>query len=240
MLSLRGLKKSYGAVVIADGITLDVPQGQALGILGPNGAGKTSLFNLIVGTVPVDGGTITLQGQDITSKPAADRCHLGIARSYQVPHPFVGMTVYENCLTASVFGGKLSEQEASKHCVDALELCGLARKGDILAGALTLLERKRLELARALASQPKLLLLDEIAGGLTEPECDALVNTIRTVRETGVTIVWIEHVLHALTEVADRTILLSGGHILADETPAEILDDPVVREIYMGAPADAA
>ena len=240
MLLLRDVKKSFGAVVIADGITLDVPEGQALGILGPNGAGKTSLFNLIVGSIPVDGGNIALNGEDITQMPAADRCHLGIARSYQVPHPFVGMTVYENCLTAACFGGGLNEKDAAAHCLGVLELCGLAPKGDILAGDLTLLERKRLELARALSSRPKLLLLDEIAGGLTEPECDALVQTIRTVRSTGVTIVWIEHVLHALTEVADRAILLSGGHILADETPAEIMDDPMVREIYMGAPADAA
>lgn len=240
MLSLRGLKKAYGAVVIADGITLDVPQGQALGILGPNGAGKTSLFNLIVGSTPVDAGQISLEDQDITAMPASDRSHLGIARSYQVPHPFVGMTVYENCLTAAVFGGGQGERDAAKYCVEVLELCGLAPKGDMLAGGLTLLERKRLELARALSSRPKLLLLDEIAGGLTEPECDALVQTIRTVRQTGVTIVWIEHVLHALTEVADRAILLSGGHILADAVPDVIMDDPVVREIYMGAPADAA
>ncbi|WP_424971775.1 ABC transporter ATP-binding protein [Dinoroseobacter sp. S76] len=240
MLSLSNLNKAYGAVVIAEDLSLEVPRGQALGILGPNGAGKTSLFNLIVGTVPVDGGRMTLEGAEITAMPAADRCHLGIARSYQVPHPFVGMTVYENCLTAACFGGGLREAEAATHCVEVLQLCGLAVKGDSLAGDLTLLERKRLELARALASRPKLLLLDEIAGGLTEPECDALVETIRTIRATGVTIVWIEHVLHALTEVADRAILLSGGHILADATPGEIMDDPVVREIYMGAPADAA
>ena len=202
MLKLHNLKKAYGRIVIADNISLSVPTGQTLGILGPNGAGKTSLFNLIVGSTPVNGGQIFLDGDDITALPAASRCHLGIARSYQVPHPFVGMSVYENCLTAGCFGSGLTEREAATHAVEVLDLCDLARKGDVLAGDLTLLERKRLELARALSSRPRLLLLDEIAGGLTEPECDALVESIREIRKTGVTIVWIEHVLHALVEVA--------------------------------------
>jgi branched-chain amino acid transport system ATP-binding protein len=240
MLQFDDIHKAFGAVVIADGMSLDLARGQVLGILGPNGAGKTSLFNLIVGTIAPDKGRILVDGIDITRRPAAWRCRNGIARSYQVPRPFVGMTVFENCLVAASFGGRARIADPAARCRAVVELCGLAAKGETMAGMLTQLDRKRLELARALSSDPALLLLDEIAGGLTEPECDDLVQTIHRVKSTGITIVWIEHVFHALGQVADRVILVSGGRILADGTTAQVVADPVTQRLYLGAQSDAA
>src|SRR6476620_11449297 len=175
ILALERVSKSYGALKVTDDISLNVARGETLGIIGPNGAGKTTLFNLISGDVRVDGGRVVFADQEITALLPHARCRRGIGRSYQIPHPFVGMTVFENLLVAATFGGGLSESEAEPHCVDVLERTGLQGKANYLAGSLTLLDRKRLELARALATRPKLLLLDEIAGGLTEHEAKELV-----------------------------------------------------------------
>lgn len=239
LLSLDGVEKSFGALKVADDVTFDLPEGRALGIIGPNGAGKSTLFNLIGGALPPSAGTITFMGRDITRTRAAHRCHMGIARSFQIPHPFVGMTVYENLLTAASFGNADFDDPVAA-CREILERTGLLPRANRPAGSLTLLERKRLELARALATGPKLLLLDEIAGGLTEAECHALVQTIQEIHASGVTIVWIEHIVHALLAVVDHLMVIDFGRIVAQGEPRAVMADPLVQEIYMGISVDDA
>jgi branched-chain amino acid transport system ATP-binding protein len=239
LLELRDLAKRFGAVVIADGLSLAVPEGEALGILGPNGAGKTSLFGMITGTLRPERGKVLFAGEDISGLPPEARSRRGIARSFQVPQPFGGMTVFENLLVAAVFGGGLAEHAAAPRCFEVLERCGLAPCANLRAGTLRLLDRKRLELARALATGPRLLLLDEVAGGLTEHECVDLVALIRDLRAGGITIVWIEHVVHALVSVVDRLVVLNGGRFIADGAPRAVIESPAVREIYLGIEVDA-
>jgi branched-chain amino acid transport system ATP-binding protein len=237
ILSLKGVNKSFGALKVADDVTFDLPEGQALGVIGPNGAGKSTLFNLIGGALSPSSGAVAFRGEDITRKTAAERCRMGISRSFQIPHPFVGMSVFENLLVASLFGDA-GHHDAVGECRRILRRTGLLAKANFPAGRLTLLERKRLELARALASGPKLLLLDEIAGGLTEGECHELVGTIRSIRDAGVSIIWIEHIVHALTAVVERLMVIDFGRIVADGEPGSVMADPLVQEIYMGISVD--
>jgi branched-chain amino acid transport system ATP-binding protein len=232
LLSLGALRKSYGALVVTDGLSLDVGRGEILGVLGPNGAGKTTLFNLIAGTVRPDSGRIAFEDEDISALDAAARCRRGVARSFQVPHPFGGMTVFENVLVGAAFGRNTRDPEARALAV--LEQTGMRSKANRLAGGLTLLDRKRLEMARALATDPKLLLLDEIAGGLTDSECVSLLAAIRDVHAAGVTIVWIEHVVHALLSVARRLVVMNFGQIIADGRPDEVMASREVRSVYLG------
>lgn len=239
LLSVQGLSKSFGAVTVADATSFDVPEGAAIGILGPNGAGKTSLFNLITGLFGADGGKIEFGGVDITSMSAAERCKMGISRSFQVPQPFGGLTVFENALVGATQGAGLAAREAEAHAVDILEKTGLLPKANVKAGALTLLERKRLEMARALSAKPKLLLLDEIAGGLTDAECVALIDTIKAVHSSGTTIIWIEHVVHALLAVVDHLIVIDFGKKIAEGPPKEIMESPEVKEVYLGVDPNA-
>ncbi len=234
LLSLQGVSKSFGALKVIDDVSFDVAGGATLGILGPNGAGKTTLFNLIGGDVRPDAGRVLLAGADIGDAAPHQRCRHGIGRSYQVPHPFAGMTVFENLLVAATFGGGQPETEAYGACVEILEKTGLKPKANHLSGALTLLDRKRLELARALATKPKVLLLDEIAGGLTEHEAKALVALIQQIKATGVTIIWIEHVVHALLAVADRLLVINFGAKLAEGAPLAVMNDSEVKRVYMG------
>ena len=234
ILALERVSKSYGALKVTDDISLSVAHGETLGIIGPNGAGKTTLFNLISGDVRVDRGQIVFAEQEITALLPHARCRRGIGRSYQIPHPFVGMTVFENVLVAATFGGSLSESEAEPFCVEVLERTGLDAKANYLAGSLTLLDRKRLELARALATRPKLLLLDEIAGGLTEHEAKELVVQIQEIKATGMSLLWIEHVVHALVAVADRMLVIHFGTKLAEGAPEAVLANPEVKRVYMG------
>jgi branched-chain amino acid transport system ATP-binding protein len=234
LLALHGVHKSYGAVKVTDGISLSVDEGRTLGILGPNGAGKTTLFNLISGDVRVDAGRVEYEGRDITGLKPHQRCRAGIGRSYQVPQPFGAMTVFENLVTAACFGAGESERQAWATAHEVLEQTGLLPQANRPAGALTLLNRKRLELARALATRPRLLLLDEIAGGLTEPEAAVLVAELKRIKARGVTMIWIEHVVHALLAVADRLFVINFGQPLAEGEPAAVMADPEVRRVYMG------
>ncbi len=239
ILKLQNLKKAFGAVTVADDQSYEVQRGEALGVLGPNGAGKTSMFNLITGTLKPNAGRIEFAGRDITGWSAARRSHAGIARSFQVPQPFSGMTVFENAMIAATQSAGLHGHAAENLCVDVLEQTELMGKANVLAGSLTLLERKRLELTRALCTQPKLLLLDEIAGGLTEAECQSLIKTVKDIHAGGTTIIWIEHVVHALLSVVDRLIVVDFGKLIADGEPKAIMDSPQVKEIYLGIEADA-
>lgn len=232
LLSIKDLSKRFGALVVADGLSFDVGNGEIVGILGPNGAGKTTLFNLIAGTLRADTGGIMFNGQDVTRVGVAQRCRLGISRSFQVPHPFVGMTVFENVLVGATFGR--SGDDRMQLALRALDIAGLKHKANHLAGSLPLLDRKRLEMARALATEPRLLLLDEIAGGLTESECLELLSAIRDVHSSGVTIVWIEHVVHALLTVAQRLVVMNFGRLIADGMPDAVMKSREVKSIYLG------
>lgn len=237
LLALHGVGKSYGALKVTDAISLAVNDGETLGILGPNGAGKTTLFNLISGDVRPDGGRVEYEGRDITTLKPHQRCHAGIGRSYQVPQPFGNMTVFENLVTAACFGAQQGEQEAWETAHEVLLQTGLIAHANKPAGGLTLLNRKRLELARALATRPRLLLLDEIAGGLTEPEARQLVEELQRIKSRGMTMIWIEHVVHALLSLADRLFVINFGQKLAEGEPHTVMNDPEVRRVYMGMEA---
>ncbi len=237
LLSLHEISKKYGALTVTDRISLQVTAGETLGILGPNGAGKTTLFNLISGDVRGDGGRIEYAGRDITQLPPHQRCRLGIGRSYQVPQPFGHMTVFENLVTAACFGGQQPERQAWETASEILDKTALKTHANTPAGALTLLNRKRLELARALATRPQLLLLDEIAGGLTEHEAGELVDELRQIKAEGVTMVWIEHVVHALLSIADRLFVINFGAKLAEGEPRAVMEDEAVQRVYMGMEA---
>jgi branched-chain amino acid transport system ATP-binding protein len=238
ILTLEHISKRFGAVVIAEAVDLELARGEALGIIGPNGAGKTTLFGIISGTVAPDAGRVLLDGRDVTRLPPDKRCRLGIARSYQIPQPFTGMTVFENLVVAAAFGRGRREAEVYADCAAVLHRCSLVDKANRIAGSLTLLDRKRLELARALATMPDVLLLDEVAGGLTEHECASLVELIRSIRAEGISIVWIEHIVHALSAVVDRLAVLYGGSVIAEGKPAGVIAASRVQEIYMGIPTD--
>ncbi|MBV9235756.1 MAG: ABC transporter ATP-binding protein [Xanthobacteraceae bacterium] len=237
LLELAGVSKSYGALKATDNLSLTVTEGEALGVIGPNGAGKSTMFNLITGDVAPDGGRVTFAGTDITALPAHARSRLGIGRSYQIPQPFTNMTVFENLLVGAIFGGRQRERDSYERCAQVLEMTELINRANVPARTLTLLQRKRLELARALALNPKLLLLDEIAGGLTEHETHALIGTIRTIHAGGTTIVWIEHIVHALVSVASRLVVMNFGQKLAEGPPQTVIADARVKEVYMGIPA---
>lgn len=237
LLTLKNVSKSFGALQVTDGITLSVTEGEVFGILGPNGAGKTTLFNLISGDLKVDTGDILFDGTLINNIPPFQRCRNGIGRSYQVPQPFGGMSVFENLVTAACFGAQVSEKIAWQIAWDVLEQTGLQRFANQAAGGLTLLNRKRLELARALATQPRLLLLDEIAGGLTEHEAQELVEELKRIKNSGVTMIWIEHVVHALLSIADRLLVINFGKTLCEGLPHEVMQDAEVKRVYMGLEA---
>jgi branched-chain amino acid transport system ATP-binding protein len=239
ILALDNISKRFGAVVVADGISLELADGEALGIIGPNGAGKTTLFGIAAGSLAPDAGRVLFAGEDITRLPPQRRARMGLARSFQIPQPFAGMTVFENVVVAAAFGTGEREAAVYERSAELLTRCGLAGKANRHAGGLTLLDRKRLELARVLATRPRVLLLDEVAGGLSEHECNALVALIGEVRAGGVSIVWIEHVVHALLAAVDRLLVLHGGRFIATGDPRAVIKSPQVTEIYMGIAADA-
>ena len=235
LLEVVNVDKSFGVKVV-DNLSLQVGEGDALGIVGPNGAGKTTLLNLITGDLSCDRGSILIEGEDVTRTSSDWRCRRGLARTAQIPRPFEGMTVFENVLVGAVFGAgvPMSETQATPIAVEALERAQLLAAANTRAGAMPLLGRKRMELARALATRPKILLLDEIAGGLTEAEVLELVETIRDIQASGVTIVWIEHIVHALLAVVDRIMAMSFGIKIAEGDPAEVMASPEVQEVYLG------
>lgn len=239
LLEVENLSKRFGAIVVADSVTFSVPRGVCLGMIGPNGAGKSSLFNLICGAVFPDGGSIRLDGRDIGGLRPHLRAKLGIGRAFQIPQPFPHLTVYENALAAACYGAGLRGVEAEDWSMEVLDRAHLVDKARVLAGGLPLLDRKWLEFAKAMASRPKLLLLDEIAAGLTDPEVEALVEGILAAKADHA-IVWIEHIPHALKAAADRILVLHFGRKVLEGQPGEVMGSRIVREIYMGLTADDA
>ena len=234
LLAASGLKKRFGALVVLDGVDFSVGADEAVGIVGPNGAGKTTLLSLFAGSQRPDGGTVLFRGADITSSGAASRCRLGIARAYQVPKPFGGMTVFENALVGASTGGRRRGREGYRRVVEVLDLCELTALANRPADSLGLLHRKRLELARALATGPEVLLLDEIGAGLTDEEAAQLVETIRELRRQRVAIVWIEHIVHVLVQVVGRLVAMDSGRVIAEGVPEAVMKDAAVIDAYLG------
>lgn len=235
LMQATGLNKAFGAVVIAENISFEVPEGEVVGIIGPNGAGKTTLFGLLAGTVPLDSGQIVFAGRDVTPLPSHHRARLGIARTYQIPRPFTHMTVRENLRVAALFAGQLEEAECAEWVDEVLAFTGLARESDLLAGRLPLLGRKRHELARALATRPNLLLIDEVAAGLTDAEVDDFIDLVARIKGAGITVIWIEHVMKTMLRATDRLLALAGGQIIAEGRPEEVIKAPEVQRVYLGA-----
>jgi branched-chain amino acid transport system ATP-binding protein len=240
LLEIDHVSKRFGQVVIAEDLSLAVGHGDIVGIVGPNGAGKTSLFGLISGDLAANAGEIRFAGRVVTRLDTAARCRLGVGRTYQVPRPFADMTVFENLLVAAQQGGGMRRRASYAAAVEALDRTGMSGQANVPAERLGLLQRKRLELARAIATQPTLLLLDEVAGGLTDPEVAQLVEIVRGVNADGIAVIWIEHVVRALTAVVNRLICLAGGTFVGDGDPATVLADPAVREVFLGTDVTAA
>ena len=229
-----GIGKSFGAFQVLSNVDFHLGKGEALGIVGPNGAGKTTLFSVVAGSLAPSAGSIHFQGKDVTGTDAASRCRAGIGRTHQVPRPFSGMTAFENTLVAAQHGSDRAGDEAGALAADALRRCGLLALANRPAAALGLLDRKRLELARALATAPTVLLLDEIGGGLTEAELHVLVDLVAELKADGISIIWIEHILHALLKVIDRLICMGSGSIIAQGRPQDVMADEAVMRAYLG------
>lgn len=234
LLELEGVSKRFGTIVVADSLSLTVGHGDAVGVVGPNGAGKTSVFSLISGDMRPNAGEVRFAGRPVTTLDAAQRCRLGIARTYQVPRSFEHMTVFENVLVAAHRGAGLRGKEAFAFTAGVLDETGLRRMANQPAGRLGLQQRKRLELARALAVRPRLVLLDEVAAGLTDPEVEGLVQIIAGVRSRGIAVVWVEHVVRALFGVVDRLICLAAGRMIGDGEPRAVLASDAVRDVFLG------
>jgi len=235
ILSVRNLTKAFGVIEVASGLDFDVLEGEILGVIGPNGAGKTTLFGMLSGQIEPTSGRVLFRGEDITALPPQDRARRGLARTYQVPRPFGQMSVFDNLRVAATFGGGLHGAEATDWIERTLSATGLARFAGTLAGRLPLLVRKRHELARALAMRPKLLLIDEVAAGLTEQEVNEFIELVRRIRGMGTTIVWIEHVMRTMLTATDRLMALAGGRILALGVPHEVIKRPEVKRVYLGS-----
>jgi branched-chain amino acid transport system ATP-binding protein len=234
LVELDHVTKSFGSVRVIDDLSLRLDAGEALGVVGPNGAGKTTMLNLIAGTIRADEGRVVFDGRDLSGVRAHERCRRGIARTHQIPAPFEGLSVFENVLVGLRFGRMHRPPDPHGLVMQVLERTGLAAKANVSPSSLTLLELKRLELARALATGPRLLLLDEIAGGLIEDEVGQLIRAVKDLRAAGITIVWIEHIVHALVSVVDRLLAIDFGRVLAEGKPDVVMADPRVQAVYMG------
>jgi len=234
ILAAAGVRKRFGALVVLHDVDFALQSDDAVGIVGPNGAGKTTLLNVLAGSLHPNGGTVRFRDAEITTRGAAQRCRLGIARAHQVPKPFGGMTVFENVFVAAATGGGRKRAQAYEASIDSLEVCGLLDVANRPAETLGLLDRKRVELARALATDPVVLLLDEIGAGLTDAEASQLVRTIRELHSTGIAIVWIEHIVHVLVQVVDRLVCMDAGRVIADGEPGAVMADAAVIDAYLG------
>jgi len=237
VLAAVDVRKRFGALAVLEGVSLALKQGEAVGIVGPNGAGKTTLLNLLSGSLAPDTGSIVFRNRDVTSKGAAERCKLGIARTHQVPRPFAGMTVFENVLVGATAGGRRRGAEADDLCLHVLDQTALTPLANRRAEGLGLLQRKRLELARALAVDPSVLLLDEIGGGLTDAESAALVETVSGLRDRGIAVLWIEHIVHLLMQVVGRLVCMDAGRIIAEGPPETVVSQAAVIDAYLGSQA---
>jgi branched-chain amino acid transport system ATP-binding protein len=237
LLSVQGVTKRFGGLQALSHVTFDLPEGQILGLIGPNGAGKTTLFNAINGIYPPEEGRIIFREKDVTRSKTYDHARMGMARTHQIVQPLNDLTVRENVMVGACFG---RENQSLGHAADiateVLNFVGLAARADQLAGSLNVAQKKRLEMARALAARPYLLLLDEVLAGLNSSEIGNMVEMVKSIRERGITIIMIEHVMKAVMSVSDRIIVLDYGEQIAEGTPEEISNNEKVIEAYLGDP----
>jgi branched-chain amino acid transport system ATP-binding protein len=241
LLTIEGLSKSFGGVRAVGDVGFTVAEGELVGVMGPNGSGKTTLFNLITGALTPDAGSIRLGGRDITGWRPHRVCGAGIARTFQLVRPFLGLTALDNVLVGRLYGrAREPRRTAAAQADRLLALVGLEGKAERPAATLTLIDRKRLELARALATEPRLLLLDELMAGLNPAETEAAMALICRLQAEGVTILMVEHIVWALMELSQRIVVLSAGEKIAEGPPATIAGDPTVIEVYLGSAAGGA
>jgi branched-chain amino acid transport system ATP-binding protein len=237
ILSVQGVTKRFGGLQALTQVTFDLPEGQILGLIGPNGAGKTTLFNAINGIYPPEEGRVIFREKDVTRMKTYHHAHMGMARTHQIVQPLNDLTVRENVMVGACFGREnLGLGNAFAVAYDVLEFVGLKNRADQLAGSLNVAQKKRLELARALASRPYLLLLDEVLAGLNPSEIEKMVDIVKKIRDQGITIIMIEHVMKAVMNVSDRIIVLDYGEQIAEGTPDEISKNDRVVEAYLGDP----
>ncbi len=234
ILSVKNLTKRFGSLAAVSNLSFDVQEGEILGMMGPNGAGKTTVFNLVTGVYKPDEGQILYKDKDVTHSSAPHRCRLGIGRTYQIPRPFSNMTVFENLLVGAEYGASLKGNQAYAEATELLKFTGLTAKKDVFAGKLPLLDRKRLELARGLSTRPKLLLIDEVAAGLTEVEVEQLLRIVKAIQQKGITIIWVEHILMMMNKGVDRLLVINGGQWLMCGDPQVCMNSKEVQECYLG------
>ena len=239
MLEAANVTKKFGGLVAVDGVDFEIDRGEIVGLIGPNGAGKTTLFNTITGVLdPEEDSRITFNGENLLALDTHEIARSGLLRTFQIVRVFGEMTVLENAVTGALFGSEesISQSEAERRGREALAFVGLENKADMEARNLPIAQQKQLELARSVASDPDLVLLDEIASGLTPGEIEALSDTIRRLRDDrGISVFWIEHIMDAIMGTADRIIVLKSGRKIAEGTPKEIRNDEAVTEAYLGA-----
>ena len=234
ILSVDGANKHFGGIVAVKDMSFNVKAGEVVGLMGPNGAGKTTLINIISGEYRPDSGTVKFKGNDITGLPAHKICHLGIVRTYQIPQPFINLTPLQNIAVAAIYGRGLSKSAAEQEAAKLLNVVGLSEKKEMHAGDLEEISRKRLELARVLATNPTLLMIDEVAAGLTEAEIPQILELLKDIKKMGITIILIEHVMKVMMKAVDRIVVMDKGAKLAEGTPDEVMENKDVIEAYFG------
>lgn len=234
LLTVKDLGISFGSNHVLKNINFELNNNEVLGVIGPNGAGKTVLLNVLTGILHPSKGTIEFDGKEIGHEGITQRCRGGIGRTFQVPRPFEQMTVFENIMVGAVFGAGMSESQAKIKAIEIAKIIQLEDKIGLFAGKLGLLDRKRLEIGRALATEPKVLLLDEVGGGLTESEVGLIINLVKEIKSEGVSVIWIEHIIRTMLEGTDRVMLLAEGVDVVTGKPLDVMNSKEVKRVYMG------